>query len=242
MGGDRQTWTIFNETNTPMHEIWCYSVARCADRIYLGVWGGGLLEYDPSRGRWKDYRDPDGEMEIDLFRDDGLVHDVIASVACDDADRVWVGTYFGLSSFDGRRWRNFLDHDSPLTSNFVNFVAARGNYAWIATDNGLCATDRENWWVYRRDTTSQQGSVIHYAPEGKKTTFTTETIFPHNYILGVGLREGDLWVATEKGVAHGTATRQQQISTVRSAGETPDGARARGHKTAAVSTTGHGGD
>ncbi|MCH7849903.1 MAG: hypothetical protein IIB53_16265 [Planctomycetes bacterium] len=70
----KDRWTIFDESNTPMHEIWCYSVTSCADVIYLAVWGGGLLEYRGSRDgsasrrrRWKDYRDPDGEMEIDLF-------------------------------------------------------------------------------------------------------------------------------------------------------------------------------
>ncbi len=202
-------WTIYDQTNTPMHETWCYSATGCADKVYLAVWGGGLLEYNPDKNRWKDYRDPDGEMEIDLFRNDGLVHDVVASVACDSAGRVWVATYFGLSTYDGRKWVNFMEHDSPLVSNFVNYVTARGRVGWIATDNGLNACDRKNWWTYRRDPDTGRGVVIWQPAGGPAERFTTKTIFPHNYILGVSFQGDDIWVATEKGVARGTRTNRR---------------------------------
>jgi ligand-binding sensor domain-containing protein len=196
-------WVIYDETNTPMHEIWCYSVTAADDRIYVGVWGGGLLEYQVDRDRWKHYRDPDGEMEIDLFLNDGLVHDIIASVTVDDAKRVWAGTYFGLSSYDGRKWRNFMDHDSPLISNFINFVRADGKFCWIGTDDGLNATDRENWWSYHRDPKTGRGVVEWQPAKGPHEQFTTNSIFPHNYILGIDFYEDDIWLATEKGVARG---------------------------------------
>jgi ligand-binding sensor domain-containing protein len=196
-------WSIYDETNTSMHEIWCYSVTGWKDNIYVAVWGGGLLEYQLERDRWKSYRDPDNEMEIDLFRDDGLVHDVVASVTVDDKNRVWVGTYFGLSSYDGRKWRNFMDHDSPLISNFINFVKAHHGFCWIGTDNGLNASDRETWWSYRIDPDSGKGLVTWHSRDGAEERLTTETIFPHNYILGICFQGDDIWVATEKGVARG---------------------------------------
>ena len=197
-------WVIYDETNTPMHEIWCYSVAARDNKVYLAVWGGGLLEYDISRDRWKDYTDPDGEMEIDLFRNDGLVHDVVAGVTVDNVGRVWIGTYFGLSSYDGRHWRNFMEHDSPLASNFINFVQARGDYAWIGTDYGLNATDRESFWTYRRDSDSGKGLIIFNPVDGPAEKTVIPTIFPHNYILGISFRDEEIWVATENGVARGT--------------------------------------
>ncbi|MHC4093300.1 MAG: ligand-binding sensor domain-containing protein, partial [Planctomycetota bacterium] len=205
-------WSIYDHTNAPMHEIWCYSVTGAQDKVYLGVWGGGLLEYQIERDHWKKYRDPDGEMEIDLFLNDGLIHDIIASVAYDDAGRVWAGTYFGLSSYDGRKWRNFMDHDSPLISNFINFVRAHGEFCWIATDDGLNATDRENWWSYRRDPASGMGNVTWQPAAGAARQIVTESIFPHNYILGIDFQGGDIWLATEKGVAWG------RLSTPRTAG------------------------
>jgi ligand-binding sensor domain-containing protein len=201
IGPDR--WSIYDETNTPMHEIWCYSVTAAGQRVYVAVWGAGLLEYQIDRDHWKHYRDPDGEMEIDLFRDDGLVHDVVASVTVDEAQRVWIATYFGLSSYDGRKWRNFMDHDTPLVSNFVNFVMARGRTCWIATDDGLNASDRENWWTYRRDPQTNRGTVTWHPAEGSAETATMSTIFGHNYILGIGFQGDDIWLATERGAARG---------------------------------------
>ena len=39
-------WRHFNERNTPMYEIWTYSVSAGAEKVYYAVWGGGVLEYD----------------------------------------------------------------------------------------------------------------------------------------------------------------------------------------------------
>lgn len=203
-------WTLYDETNTPMHEIWCYSAADCGDKVYLAVWGGGLLEYDRPRNRWKDYRDPDGEMEIDLFRNDGLVHDVVASVACDDSGLIWIGTYFGLSTYNGRKWLNFMDHDPPvggLISNFINFVTTHDGMGWIATDNGLNATDRENWWTYQRNPAAEGGIVLWAPADGPMQRLRTETIFPHDYILGISFSGDEIWLATEKGLARGRRTQ-----------------------------------
>ncbi len=196
-------WTIFDETNAPMHEIWCYGVTGWKDKIYLAVWGGGLLEFDLDTDHWKHYRDPDNEMEIDLFLDDGLVHDIVTSVNVDDEDRIWIATYFGLSSYDGRKWRNFMDHDSPLISNFINFIKTNGRYCWIGTDDGLNATDRDNWWRYRVGPEAGKGVVSWHPQEGTEEQFTTETIFPHNFILGICFQGDDIWVATEKGLGRG---------------------------------------
>ena len=54
-----------------MHEPWCYSIAIGPGRGWIALWGGGIAEIDRQSGRWREYRDPDGEMEIDLLADDG---------------------------------------------------------------------------------------------------------------------------------------------------------------------------
>ena len=118
-------WALFNERNTPMFEIWTYSVSPGEDKVYYAVWGGGLLEYDVKTERWKDYNDPDGETQLVLFKDQGLIHEITSSVSYVD-HIVWVATYFGASRYDGRNWRNFLTKDSGLPSNFLNQVKARG--------------------------------------------------------------------------------------------------------------------
>jgi len=199
----KDRWSIFTETNTPMHEIWCYALASGFQKVYVGVWGGGVLEYDEWRDTWRDHTDPDREMEIDLFRNDGLNHDVVSTVATGSDGLLWVGTYFGISSYDGRRWKNYYDHDSPLASNFVNYIATQGSVAWICTDRGLNAVDGDEWWTYRRDPRNENaGLIIRHAADGTKQVFRSRGALPHDYVLGVDFQGDDLWVATAQGLAH----------------------------------------
>ena len=114
-------WSLYNERNTPMREIWVYGVSATATKVYFAVWGSGLLEYDQRTGRWDIYDDPDGETELVLFKDQGLIHDIVSSVSYVDSI-AWASTYFGDSRYDGRYWHNFLTKDSGLPSNFTNFV------------------------------------------------------------------------------------------------------------------------
>src|ERR1035441_8054100 len=94
-------WSLFNERNTPMYEIWTYNVAAAPDKVYYAVWGGGVLEYDVKTERWKDYNDPDGETEMVLHKDEGLIHEITTSVSYVN-QILWVATYFGVSRYDGR--------------------------------------------------------------------------------------------------------------------------------------------
>ena len=176
-------WSLYNERNTPMYEIWTYAVQAGNEKTYYAVWGGGVLEYDMKTERWKDYNDPDGETEMVLYKDQGLIHEITTSVSYVEKDKIlWVATYFGASRYDGRNWKNFLQKDSGLPSNFLNQVkAVDGDHAWFSTDKGLAYYDGVNWTVYRQP----------------------ENALAHNYILGVDFQGDDIWVATAKGLSHG---------------------------------------
>jgi len=100
-------WTIFTEKNAPMEEIWNYNASyNGSDKVFLAIWGSGVLEYDTKANRWKDYLDPDGEMEIDLYRDDGIIH-VITTGAQQAEGVLWVSAYFGGCRYDSRNWRGY---------------------------------------------------------------------------------------------------------------------------------------
>ncbi len=199
-------WRIFNETNTPMHEPWCYAVAPAEDKVYFGIWASGVLEYDRRTEVWKVYHDPDGEFEVDIFPDDGPVNDVTSSLAYDQGT-VWHATYFGLTTYDGTRWRGFFDHDSGLSSNFINFVRAAGPYGWIGTDRSLDAFDGATWYTYRR-TADGRGETLVRTADGRQTRYAAPTGPAHNYVLGVDFQRERVWIATEGGVSVGTPVRQ----------------------------------
>jgi len=196
-------WSIFNERNTPMYEIWTYSVSPGEDKVYYAVWGGGLLEYDVRTERWKDYNDPDGETELVLFKDQGLIHEITTSVSYVDKI-VWVATYFGASRYDGRGWHNFLTKDSGLPSNFLNQIkGVDGNRAWFSTDKGLAYYDGTNWAVYRPALDNGKPEMLVREADGNTTRVEVDSAPAHNYILGVDFQGDDLWVATAKGLSHG---------------------------------------
>jgi ligand-binding sensor domain-containing protein len=198
-------WSYFNERTTPMYEIWTYGVSATPSKVYYAVWGGGVLEFDVKTNRWKDYNDPDGETEIVLYKDQGLIHEITTSVSYAEKDKIlWVATYFGASRYDGRNWHNFLQKDSGLPSNFLNQVkAVDGSHAWFSTDKGLAYYDGANWAVYRTSPENRKPEVVVRDATGAVTRSETATAPAHNYALGVDFQGDDIWVATAHGLSHG---------------------------------------
>jgi ligand-binding sensor domain-containing protein len=198
-------WSLYNERNTPMNEIWVYAVTATPAKVYFAVWGSGLLEYDQKTGRWDKYDDPDGENEMVLFKDQGLIHEIVTSVSYIEKDNiVWAATYFGDSRYDGRYWHNFLTKDSGLPSNFTNTIKAiDANRAWFGTDKGLAYYDGTNWAVYRPSLTTGKPEMTVRDAQGKVTAIPVATAPAHNYILGIDFQGSDIWVATAKGLSHG---------------------------------------
>lgn len=200
-------WTIFTEKNAPMEEIWNYGV--CYDgkgKIYLAVWGGGCLEFDCKKEAWKVYLDPDGEMEIDLYRDDGIIH-VITTGASSVDDVLWVSTYFGNSRYDGRYWRGFYAHETGLPSDFTNNVKARSaNECYFAMDKGLGVVadfPTESVVTYTRDPNTLRGKAQVFRAGKLLTTVDMEKAVPHNFIINLDVDGNDIWVATGKGLGWG---------------------------------------
>jgi ligand-binding sensor domain-containing protein len=200
-------WSLYNERNTPMAEIWVYGVHATPTKVYFAVWGSGILEYDQKTGRWDKYDDPDGETEMVLFKDQGLIHEITTSVSYVD-NILWAATYFGDSRYDGRYWHNFLTKDSGLPSNFTNTVkGVDANRAWFGTDKGLAYYDGVNWAVYRPSLTTGKPEMTVRDAKGNVTQVAVTSAPAHHYILGIDFKGDDIWVATAKGLSHGILQR-----------------------------------
>ena len=198
-------WTIYTEKNAPMEEIWNYGCSYADGKVHLGVWGSGVLEFDIATEQWKDYLDPDGEMEIDLYRDDGIVHVITTGVSYVEKT-LWVTTYFGASRYDGRHWRGYFQKDSGAPSDFHNAEQARSaNEAWFSTDKGLGQVadfPTDTWVVYTTDHASQTGRAVITRGDRVLETRTIPPNIPHNYVLWTEIDGDDLWVGTSKGLGH----------------------------------------
>ncbi|MBN1846278.1 MAG: hypothetical protein JW810_11385 [Sedimentisphaerales bacterium] len=202
-------WAIYTEKNAPMEEIWNYGVSYNDHKVYLGVWGSGVLEFDTKTETWKDYLDPDGEMEIDLYRDDGIVH-VITTGTSYVNGILWVSTYFGMSRYDGRHWRGYYAHETGLPSDFGNAVKGRSaREAWYATDKGLGVVAdfaSDTWVTYTMDAATCRGRAVVSRAAAPIRTVEMPRGIPHNYTLWVEFDGDDVWVGTSKGLARAVGT------------------------------------
>jgi len=216
-------WRNWSEFNAPLHEPWSYGVAPAPNigKVYFAVWGGGMIEYDISTDTMKPYTDPDEEMEMVLFRNQGLVHIIVSNIAYNpDTKMAWGSTYFGLTGYDGRNWHNYLTKDSGLASDFINAPKSRGNEVWACTDKGLSFLDykTQTWVTYRPNKQTGHGELLITWPDGKKTTLDTPTSLAHNYILNMDFQGEDIWVATAKGLSHGIREPKMEAQLYASAG------------------------
>jgi len=200
-------WAVFNEKHAPMEEVWAYNVSANEDKVYFAVWGGGILEWDVETETWQDYLDPDREMEIDLYRDDGLIHVITTSASYVD-NVLWASTYFGLSRYDGRNWRGYLDHDSGLPSTFINFAAGRsGTSVYNCTDKGMAVLvdyETDTWVTYQRDSEDAETWTAHVMVGGDVVRSVPVGLdLPNHFTIAAEFVGDDIWIGTGHGLARG---------------------------------------
>jgi hypothetical protein len=205
-----------------MEEIWNYSVSVDQGKVYLGVWGSGCLEYDLKTAHWKEYLDPDGEMEIDLYRDDGIVH-VIVTGASHVEDALWISTYFGNCRYDGRHWRGFYANETGIPSDFANVAKGRSSAeGWFGTDKGLGVVAdffTDTYVAYTRDPRTLRGKAQVFRRGKLLKTVDMDRAVPHNYVINIDFDGNDAWVATAKGL--GWAIGEGYYKGVRRPGGSP---------------------
>ncbi len=221
------TWRIYSvlgQPSAPFKEPWAYALSIGPHKAYMGLWGGGVVTYDLRQHTWRPYLDPDGSAEIVLYRNQGLISNMVSSLAHGpQSNTFWAGTYFGLSGYDGTRWHNYLRQDSGLASNFINGVTLEGRRVWAATQRGLCEFDPAThiWVTYRPanwralDSGSAarlgRGEILITDPHGRQRKLETASSIAHNYILSLAFQGRDIWVATAAGLSHGFASPSRRI-------------------------------
>lgn len=198
-------WEIYDHRNAAMHEPWCYTVQAVPGHVYIGVWGGGIVEHDPVRKTFKEYRDPDGDFHYDLVPDDGPVNDITSWLAVEDGI-LWQTTYFGFSRYDGRKWRTYVEEKTPLPSNFTQFVHAHRRVAWIGSDRGMSVTDGDTWVNYL-PSTGGRGDVEIHRPGRPVEKRTLETTLANPFVLGIWVDDTEVWAATSDGLSRGILQR-----------------------------------
>jgi ligand-binding sensor domain-containing protein len=194
-------WKIYDHNNSNMHEPWCYAVKGAKDLIYIGVWGAGIVEHNPQEGTFKAYRDPDGDFHYDLVPDDGPINDITSWLAWNDG-LLWQCTYFGMSRYDGKYWKTWVQDKTPLPSNFTQFAWPVNRYCWIGTDKGASVTDGTNWVNYFVGEAGAGWVEIHQSGKAMEKR-PMSTALCNGFVLGIWADEKEAWLATSKGLSRG---------------------------------------
>src|SRR5271165_4695965 len=143
-------------------------------------------------------------MEIDLYRDDGLVHNIVPAVSHIDGT-MWVCSYFGNCRYDGRHWRGYYAFETGFPSDFTNYVQGRSaNEAWFGTEKGVGVVadfPSDTIVSYTQDRQTLRGKAVVYRSGKVLETIDLERTLPHNYILGLDIDGDDVWIATSHGLA-----------------------------------------
>jgi ligand-binding sensor domain-containing protein len=198
-----KTWKIYDHNNSVMHEPWCYTVKGTDDgRVYIGAWGGGIIEHDPKLSSFKEYRDPDRDFHYDLVPNDGPINDITSWVTWNEGI-LWQCTYFGFSMYDGKNWKTWVEGKTPLPSNFTQFAWPVKKYCWIGTDRGVAVTDGEYWVNYLQDDAGQGVMEIHRPGRPVEKRLMPNAM--NNYfVLGIWADEKEVWFATSDGLTRGS--------------------------------------
>jgi len=211
-----KTWSLYDHNNADMEEPWCYAIAPGDGVVYIGVWAGGIVEHDPRTGSFKAYRDPDGDFQFQLTPDSGPIADITSWVAYGEGI-LWQATYFGLSRYDTKEatWRTWVQDKTPLASNFINSVFARGRVAWVATDRGVSVTDGTHWVNYLVGDDGR-GVVRTYRPGEEPQTRAMTTALADGFVLAVWADDREAWFATSNGLSRGVFAAPAASPTVAS--------------------------
>jgi signal transduction histidine kinase/CheY-like chemotaxis protein/ligand-binding sensor domain-containing protein len=183
--------------------------------VWMGTWGGGLSRFD-------------GFSFTNYTTRDGLVGNMIRSIAEGPDSTLWIGTTGGLARFDGMSFRNYTETDGLTGKQVRGLRFLSDSSLWVATDSGVfrydgrafapvraegwanglpgvreIAEDRERrvWLATIRD-----GVLV--IDHGKVRQYTTRDGLPSDLIRGIRvMRDGTVWVAGGSGVRRFDGTR-----------------------------------
>ena len=195
-------------------------IVETDDSVWFAVESQGLARYNKASKDWMFFDEENGLMSNALVE-----HSLVV-----DEDYVWLGTGRGLARYDLKSevWKTFTQ--SPLApierARKVYAIAADARYLWLGTPDGLHRYDKrmDRWYTHRPkgDDGEERNSpsvtclavdekfawlgtnegVLRYDKAGDHwETYTEENGLPSNAVRDVVVKDYDVWIATDGGVA-----------------------------------------
>ena len=171
-------WTFFSEEDgLASNDLIEYSLVVDDNYAWVGT-AGGLSRYDLKTEVWTNF------TQSPLART--LRESKVYAIAA-EGRYVWLATTNGLHRYDKQKDRWFLprvkrvdDEEDEEDTPGVTCLAVDEKYAWLGTNKGILRYDKagDRW-----------------------ETYTIENGLPSNTIRDLYVRDYDLWISTDRGVA-----------------------------------------
>jgi sulfatase-modifying factor enzyme 1/flagellar hook capping protein FlgD/two component regulator with propeller domain len=97
------------------------------------------------------FPDPDSSFFTRFTSSDGLVNDVVSSIAIDSIGNMWFGTQNGVSKYDGTNWTSYTTTDGLINGSIADIAVDFQDNLWFATNGGVSKFDGSTWTTYTTD-------------------------------------------------------------------------------------------
>jgi len=189
-------WTVYTPENSriPSREI-NNLLFDGPEALWMGTEGDGLAHFNITQNKWEIFNTSNSSQ---------LPDDNVLSLARDN-DGLWIGTMKGLAYRSiNNEWKNF-DSSHPRLEN------APINELLIEADGGLWIGIGDPY-----DGNSEKTGLLHRSVTGEWTDYSNQ--LPNDSILALASDgENGLWIGTQDGLVHRSATNQWEVWTVENA-------------------------
>jgi ligand-binding sensor domain-containing protein len=78
-----------------------------------------------------------------------LANNRVQALAKDHDNNIWIGTYNGVSYFNGTDWKNYTTNDGLIGNNVTSVAIDTKNNKWFGTTIGVSKFDGTSWTSYK---------------------------------------------------------------------------------------------
>lgn len=138
---DNNNFNIYNSTNSGLTDNFVYSIAIGNDNSgYIGIGDGDGGFFILRDLKWQAY----------YMKHFQIPHNYVKTLAVDSSKFVWLGTFGGVTRFDGIGFTPFTPDNSGISSWAISsIIVDKNNNKWFGSfSSGISKFDGENWTTY----------------------------------------------------------------------------------------------
>ena len=112
------------------------SIASEGNFIWCGTMGTGVYSLNKLNG-----------MYLNYSTSDGLVNNTVLSIAIDKNGLKWFGTAKGISVYDGKNWRSYMNDESIRGNRIYSILVDEDNTKYIGTGDGIAKFGKDDAYL-----------------------------------------------------------------------------------------------